>query len=141
MTHAFADAVKGAIGVFETANPPTAPAMEHGNYDHGTDQVPASDADMNVTMGEFYVETDVSEVGAGEITVSVTNEGAAPHVLHAGLAPVEPGSGDPTTIAETLNPGETVEKTVELEAGDYEFYCDLPGHYESGQTTDVTVND
>ena len=141
VTHAFADAVKGAIGVFETANPPEAPAMEHGNYDHGTDQVPASDADVNVTMGEFYVETDKSELTAGEITVSVTNEGAAPHVLHAGLAPVDLGSGDATTIAETLNPGDTVEKTIELEAGDYEFYCDLPGHYESGQTTDVTVTD
>ena len=69
--------------------------MEHGSYDHGTDQVPASDADMNVTMGEFYVETDVSEVSAGEVTVSVTNEGAAPHVLLAGLEPVDPdGRGD-----------------------------------------------
>jgi uncharacterized cupredoxin-like copper-binding protein len=140
VTHSFADAVKGAIGVFETENPPTAPAMEHGNYDHGTDQVPASDADMNVTLGEFYVETDVSEIGSGEITVSVTNEGAAPHVLLAGLEPVDP-SGEATSIADTLNPGETVEKTVELEPGDYEFFCNLPGHYESGQTTEVTVTD
>ena len=140
VTHSFADAVKGAIGVFETQNPPEAPAMEHGSYDHGTDQVPASNADMNVTMGEFYVETDVSEVSAGEVTVSVTNEGAAPHVLLAGLEPVDP-TGESTAIAETLNPGQTVEKTVELEAGDYEFFCNLPGHYESGQTTDVTVTD
>ena len=87
---------------------------------------------------EFYVETDVSEISAGEVTVSVTNEGAAPHVLLAGLAPVDP-TGESTSIAETLNPGETVEQTVELEAGDYEFFCNLPGHYESGQTTEVSV--
>jgi len=141
VTHAFGDTVKGAIGVFETENAPTAPEMDHGSYDHGTDQVPASDTDVGVTLGEMYVETNVPEISAGEVTFSITNEGAAPHALLAGVAPVESAEDEATGIVETINPGESIEKTVTLEAGDYQLFCNLPGHLESGQVTDFKVTD
>jgi len=141
VTHAFGDTVKGAIGVFETKNAPAAPEMNHGDYDHGTDRVPAVDADVGVTMGEMYVETNVPEVSAGEITFSITNEGAAPHALLAGVAPVESPDDEATGIAAIINPGETVEKTVSLDAGDYQLFCNIPGHLESGQITDFKVTD
>jgi uncharacterized cupredoxin-like copper-binding protein len=141
VTHAFGDTVKGAIGVFETENAPDAPEMDHGNYDHGTDHVPAVDADVGVTMGEMYVETNVPEVGAGEILFSITNEGAAPHALLAGIAPVESPDDEATGIAEIINPGETIEKTITLDPGDYQLFCNIPGHLESGQITDFKVTD
>jgi uncharacterized cupredoxin-like copper-binding protein len=141
VTHAFGDTVKGAIGVFETENAPAAPAMDHGKYDHGTDQVPAVDADVGVTMGEMYVETNVPEVSAGEVTFSITNEGAAPHALLAGVAPVESPEDEATGIVETISPGETIEKTVTLDPGDYQLFCNIPGHLESGQITDFKVTD
>ena len=141
MTHAFGDAVKGAIGVFETENAPAGVAMDHGDYDHGTDRVPAVDADVGVTMGEMYVETDVKEIGAGEISFAITNEGAAPHALLAGIAPVESPDDEATGIVELIGPGETIEKTVTLDAGDYQMFCNIPGHFEAGQSTDFKVTD
>ena len=141
VTHAFADTVKGAIGVFETEHAPAAPEMDHGDYDHGTDRVPAIDADVGVTMGEMYVETTVKEIGAGEVKFAITNEGAASHALLAGIAPVESSDDEATGIVEIINPGETIEETVTLEPGDYQLFCNIPGHLESGQSTDFKVTD
>lgn len=73
------------------------------------------------------------------MTFSITNEGAAPHALLAGVAPVESPEDEATGIAEIINPGETIEKTVTLDSGDYQLFCNIPGHLESGQITDFKV--
>lgn len=141
VTHAFGDTVKGAIGVFQTRNAPAPAEADPAPHDHGTDHVPAADADVGVTLGEMWVESDVKEVAAGEVTFAVTNEGAAPHALLAGIGPVESPDDPATAIAEMIGPGETIEKTVTLEAGDYQLFCNIPGHLEAGQVTDFKVTD
>jgi hypothetical protein len=92
-------------------------------------------------MGEMYVETNVSEVSAGEIVFSITKRGRRAAGLLAGIAPVESPEDEATGIVEIINPGETVEKTVTLDAGDYQLFCSISGHLESGQVTHFKVTD
>lgn len=40
---------------------------------------------------------------------------------------------------ETIAPGTSETVRVELERGSYQFYCNIPGHYQAGQKTTVKV--
>ncbi|HYM58972.1 MAG TPA: multicopper oxidase domain-containing protein, partial [Solirubrobacteraceae bacterium] len=51
VTHAFGDAVKGAIGVVQTEHAPKAAAGHGGSGAHGSQ--PATAADVNVTLGDM----------------------------------------------------------------------------------------
>jgi uncharacterized cupredoxin-like copper-binding protein len=46
-----------------------------------------------------------------------------------------------TNVGETgdLIAGSTKTLTIDLKPGHYVFFCNLPGHYESGMRLDVTV--
>jgi uncharacterized cupredoxin-like copper-binding protein len=41
-------------------------------------------------------------------------------------------------VSDTISEGST-ELTVNLEAGEYEFYCAVPGHKEGGMEGTLTV--
>jgi uncharacterized cupredoxin-like copper-binding protein len=47
-----------------------------------------------------------------------------------------------TNVGETgdLAAGATKSVTVDLKPGHYIFFCNLPGHYQSGMHVDVTVS-
>ena len=67
---------------------------------------------------------------AGESTITLVNEGAAPHNI------TFPDISD-TPVAEA-GPGETVEASVELEPGTYRYICSVPGH-EASMNGELTV--
>ncbi|MBW3659079.1 MAG: cupredoxin domain-containing protein [Actinobacteria bacterium] len=70
------------------------------------------------------------EAEAGEVTVELTCEAQVAHNF------VVEETDD--KVAE-CNAGATDTGTVELEAGDYTFYCDLPGHRAAGMEGTLTV--
>jgi nitrite reductase (NO-forming) len=138
VTHAFGDAVKGAIGVLKTTNAPegTGHAAEPA---HGEDSAPAAgNADVNVSLGEMWIKADKTSVEAGEVTFAVKNEGATMHGMALALQPVKADGGmldeeQLTGRGKDLMNGESEVITADLEPGRYELVCYVPGHYAAGQ--------
>jgi plastocyanin len=75
---------------------------------------------------------DAVTADAGEVTFGLVNEGSLPHTfviedLEDDLKLTVSGSGA------------TDDGSIELEAGDYVFYCDIPGHRGGGMEGTLTV--
>jgi plastocyanin len=68
---------------------------------------------------------------AGSVTITLVNESDVPHAVEVEGNGVEEES-------ETITGGET-ELTVDLEAGEYEFYCPVGNHRDQGMTGTLTV--
>ena len=84
---------------------------------------------LEVTATEMaYTPAEVA-VGAGQVTVTLHNEGTTLHDLRIGEEPF---------ILEA-NAGETVSKVISLEPGRYELYCSLTGHAEAGMVGTLEV--
>jgi plastocyanin len=72
------------------------------------------------------------EASAGEVTITMTNDGDLPHnVAIKGNGVDEKG--------EIVQNGGTSTVTATLEAGEYTFYCSVPGHEAGGMTGMLTV--
>ena len=117
---------------------------------------------VNVTLQEFAVGTVPTSIDAGEVTFEATNEG--PDDVHefvvfqTDLGPtelptdengavVEDGEGL-TLIGEIedVEVGDTKSVTLDLEAGNYVFICNIwdedeqEAHYQEGMRTTFTVS-
>ena len=64
-----------------------------------------------------------------EVTLSLPNEGALPHNF----------SIDALSINVNLETGASEQATVNAAPGDYEFYCNIPGHKEGGMFGTLTA--
>ena len=97
---------------------------------------PADDADVaatvEVTADELLFEGIPDSLPAGAIEFVMENVGNLPHDL------VIEELGDQVVVSLT-DSGETASGTVELEAGEYTLYCDVPGHRAGGMEETVTV--
>jgi plastocyanin len=82
--------------------------------------------------GSFSFDKETLEAPAGTITIHLTNEASVPHNVG-----VEGNGVDEKT--ETVTNGD-ISLTVELEPGEYTFYCDVPGHREGGMEGTLTVS-
>jgi plastocyanin len=68
---------------------------------------------------------------AGSVTINLVNESDVPHAVEVEGNGVEEES-------ETITAGET-ELTVDLEAGEYTFYCPVGQHRQNGMEGTLTV--
>jgi plastocyanin len=68
---------------------------------------------------------------AGEVTIELVNESGIPHNVEVEGNGVE-------EVSETITEG-TTELSLTLEAGEYVFYCAVPGHREGGMEGTLTV--
>jgi uncharacterized cupredoxin-like copper-binding protein len=66
------------------------------------------------------------------LTFEVANKGKIPHDLA-----IEGSGGNEKTPL--IDAGKTGKLEVELVAGDYKFYCSVPGHEQLGMKAEVTV--
>jgi plastocyanin len=73
-------------------------------------------------------DSDTYEASAGEVTFVYENADAIAHTLV--IEDVDDFK---------LEVGETDQGTVELEAGDYVLFCDVPGHRGGGMEATLTV--
>lgn len=78
--------------------------------------------------GDIAWEPGDLSAPAGSVTIRLVNESDVPHAVE-----IE-GAGE----SETITGGET-ELTVDLEAGEYTFYCSVEGHREGGMEGTLTV--
>jgi plastocyanin len=83
--------------------------------------------------GSLAFEQDSLTATAGEVTFAFTNDASVPHDLV-----IEGAEGD-LGETEEISGGDTAEVTIELEAGEYTFYCSVPGHREAGMEGPLTV--
>lgn len=70
---------------------------------------------------------------AGEVTIDFKNPQAFDHVVN-----IEDSKGERIAETETINDDST-SMEVELEPGDYVYYCSVPGHRKAGMEGTLTV--
>lgn len=82
--------------------------------------------------GLAYTSTEET-AEAGEVTIDFTNAQSIAHDVA-----IEDASGEQVGKTEIITEGED-STTVELEPGEYTFYCTVPGHREAGMEGTLTV--
>jgi uncharacterized cupredoxin-like copper-binding protein len=115
----------------------------------------SDDGGIGITLSDFKVEPAETSAAAGELTFDVTNDAEQTHEfvivktdLAADALPTnedgdvdEEGEGiEPVNEIEDITSGSTQSLTVTLDAGNYVFLCNLPGHYRQGMHTTFTVS-
>jgi|SRR5687768_5634872 plastocyanin len=113
----------------ETAATTTEETTDTGGGTGGGETVDVS-ADPG---GDLAYEQDSLTASAGTVTISLTNEASIPHDVV-----IEGPEGD-LGATDQISGGDTAEVDVELEPGEYTFYCSVPGHREAGMEGPLTV--
>lgn len=122
----------------DTADTPPAPTTEttppaetttQEEPGAGGGQTLEADADPS---GQLRFTVDSLEAEPGTVTITMDNPSDLPHAVA-----IKGGGVDEQ--GETVQEGGTSEVTAELEAGEYEFYCPVPGHEEGGMEGTLTV--
>jgi uncharacterized cupredoxin-like copper-binding protein len=132
-------------------------------WDKGPDSVMMDDAHMAMMgkmdmgmmpMAMMGITLDQTSVAAGKITFEATND--SKDIIHEMLvSPVTAGQTElPYVVDENrvnedaaghlgevseLDPGKSGSLTVDLKAGTYVVYCNIPGHFIDGMWTLLTV--
>jgi plastocyanin len=81
--------------------------------------------------GDLAFDQTELTASAGDVTINLTNDASIPHNVA-----VEGGGVD--EVSDTVT-GDSTSLTVTLEAGDYTFYCAVPGHREAGMEGTLKV--
>lgn len=101
-----------------------------GDDGGGGDAAQGGDS-LTVATTEFEYDPASMTIDADtDVAVTLDNSGGA--VEHDFIVEDE-------DVEISAAPGETVEGTVNLPAGDYTVYCSVPGHRESGMEASLTV--
>lgn len=95
----------------------------------GPGEISGSSATLIAT--EFAFSPSSGTLQADGIEITIDNEGQVQHTF------VIEGLEEEFKLS--AQPGETDSGTIQLEAGTYTFYCDVPGHRESGMEGTVEV--
>jgi plastocyanin len=82
--------------------------------------------------GDFSFDTAELEAPAGPITLAMENPSPVPHNVSVD------GEGV-NEVGETVETGGISTVSLELEAGEYLYYCSVPGHREGGMEGTLTV--
>lgn len=126
-----------------------------GAAEHAGGPADGSEADRTIEVEARDIAFDPTsiEVAAGEtVTFVVTNTGEVLHEFTLGDAVAQQEHAEemegghaggahhgPNSI--TVEPGETAELTWRFEdAGELEYACHVPGHYEAGMRGTITVS-
>lgn len=82
--------------------------------------------------GSLAYDQDSAETEAGSVTIEFDNPSSTPHDVQVEGPEGDVGGTDVIT-------GDSTTASVELEPGDYTFYCSVSGHREAGMEGDLTV--
>lgn len=108
----------------------TAPATTPATTAPTTSSKVVIDADPS---GQLKWTKDTATAAAGKVTVEIKNDSPVPHNIA-----VE-GNGVQSDVSDTVQNGGTADITVDLPAGTYTYYCDIPGHRQAGMEGTLTV--
>lgn len=94
----------------------------------------ASAVDVAADPGGSLAFTQTSlSAAAGSVTLTLTNASPVPHNIAV------KGNGVDSPVSDTVQGGATAGITVDLPAGEYEYYCAVPGHEGAGMKGTLTV--
>ena len=92
---------------------------------------PAAGCGPTVTMIDIKYDVKDIMIAAGQnATVNLVNKGSTPHNFNIDALNVH--SGD-------YQAGQTGSVTINAKAGDYQYYCSIPGHKEAGMVGTLHV--
>jgi plastocyanin len=115
----------------------SAAAPTSGAETSGTTAATATDAaeaeTVTATEGEMFIELSEDSFRAGGYTFEVVNEGSATHDF------MVERDGNDVAGTESIAPGSSATLTVDLEPGEYVFYCSIGNHRAMGMEVTVTV--
>lgn len=127
--------VAGAIGsgVITAANEEEEPAeAAESAQEQPAGEAAASGPTLSADPGgALSFDTDSLEAQAGEVTVTMDNPSSNPHNIAIEGQGVDE-KGEVVTQAESR-------VSAQLEAGEYAFYCSVPGHRQGGMEGTLTV--
>lgn len=83
--------------------------------------------------GDLVFDPESLEARVGEVAIDYTNPSEVPHNVA-----IE-GDGEELAQSETITGGDSAAATAALEAGEYVYYCSIPGHREAGMEGTLTV--
>jgi uncharacterized cupredoxin-like copper-binding protein len=89
---------------------------------------------VQVTEKEFKIELPSKTLKPGSYTFDLSNGGKQPHDLTI----ERPGVSKAKTPV--IDGGKHATLKVKLSAGEYDFYCSVPGHKQAGMDVKVTVS-
>ena len=121
----------------ETAATPEATATataEEGPADDGGGSDDTSGSEIAVASpesGALEFEPPDLTANAGEVTFAYSNPSGTPHAFAI--------DGVDGAVGETVTDGDAPPLTVELEPGEYEFFCPVGGHRAAGMVGTLTV--
>lgn len=90
---------------------------------------------ISVTMTEYKFDPSTIKAKAGTVEFWLINSGTVAHDMV-----ITDSSGNTVAKSDLVSAGDTFDfKVSNLSAGSYQFYCDVPGHKESGMVGTLTV--
>ena len=111
-----------------------APSSESTESGEEAESASGSTIDFEANPEGQLMFTAMTATGkAGNDTIDFKNPSSTPHNVA-----IEDSSGKTIAETKTITKSET-STTVELEAGEYTFYCSIPGHREAGMEGTLTV--
>lgn len=108
----------------------TAPAEEEPAEE------PAGGAELKLAAdpgGAFKFDKAKLTAQAGKVTIVMDNPSSLPHDVNIEQDGKDLADGD------VVQKGEKSTASADLEAGEYEFYCSVPGHRDGGMEGTLTV--
>lgn len=88
---------------------------------------------VTVTAEDFSFTLDEDSFAAGTYEIRLVNAGGSTHDL------VVERDGEDVAAADAIDPGQETTLTVDLEPGEYVFYCSIANHRSMGMEVTVTV--
>jgi nitrite reductase (NO-forming) len=124
-------AVLGRAGFAQDGTPPAGGTPDASPEASPSASPAAGGGDVTVVMVDIaYEPTEFTIPADTDVVVSLPNEGQLEHNFVI----------DELNIAsETIPGGETTSVTINAAAGEYEYYCSIPGHREAGMVGTLTV--
>jgi glucose dehydrogenase/plastocyanin len=118
-----------------TGEAPMGPAMEAAGP--GTPAAGSLVTEISIGLRDIYFDPSTFSIAADtDVTLTISNLGAAVHNFNIdGNA----NPSDPDIHSGDVEPGETVTLTINLPAGKWFFYCNIPGHANAGMVGIITV--
>ncbi len=113
------------------SSPVASPESTPGQMATQTPESGGGQTEFAVDMVDIaFNPTEITIPAGTDVTITLTNSGAAVHNFNVDELGVQ--SGD-------VDPGGTTTVTINAAAGEYQFYCSIPGHREAGMVGTLIV--
>lgn len=102
----------------------------------GSQSASSSGTAIKVTMTDFKFDPSTIQTKAGSVDFELVNSGSVAHDMV-----VVDSSGKVVARSALVQPKNSADFAIpNLAAGNYDFYCDVPGHKEAGMVGKLQVS-